>query len=110
MGRRNNRTCIICNKEYHYCPTCGEDYSKPSWYAIFDGERCHDIYDICVDYRDKKISAEEAYEKISKYDISDIDNFVPVTKNQIKEILELHNKAESKNKKTTNNTKTNKEK
>ena len=40
MGIKNNRECIICGRSYHYCPTCGADVGKPTWYAIFDGQNC----------------------------------------------------------------------
>ena len=70
MGKKNNRTCIICGNSYHFCPTCGEDAGKPTWYFIFDGQNCHDIYEVCTQYRDGEIDAKVAYEKISKLDIS----------------------------------------
>ena len=87
MGKKNNRICCICGKEYHFCPTCSEDYNKPTWYAIFDTERCHDIYEICTNYRDGIITIENAKERLSKFDLSDLENFAEATKNQIKEIL-----------------------
>ena len=93
MGKKNNRTCIICGHQYHYCSACGEDASKPSWYSIFDGQNCHDIYEVCTQYRDKKIDAKKAYELISKLDLSNIEDFVEVTKNQIKEIIRLNEEA-----------------
>ena len=90
MGRRDNRTCIICKTSYHYCPTCGEDSGKPSWYAIFDGQNCHDIYEVCTQYRDKIVDSNTAYDLISKLDISKIDNFAESTRLQIEEIMQLH--------------------
>ena len=90
MGKKNNRKCIICGHSYHFCPTCGEDAGKPTWYFIFDGENCHDIYEVCTQYRDKKIDVKKAYELISKLDLSNIEDFVEVTKNQIKEIIRLN--------------------
>lgn len=96
MGKKNNRICIICKKSYHFCPTCGEDAGKPSWYSIFDGENCHDIYEVCVGYRDKVLSAKDAYERISKLDISGLENFNEVTRNQIKEIISLNEKNTKK--------------
>ena len=90
MGKKNNRTCIICGQEYSYCSACGEDAGKPTWYFIFDGKNCHDIYEVCTQYRDKKIDAKKAYELISKLDLSNIEDFVEVTKNQIKEISRLN--------------------
>lgn len=90
MGKRNNRECIICKTPYHYCPTCGEDSGKPSWYHIFDGQNCHDIYEVCTQYRDNVIDAETAYNLISKLDLSKIDAFAESTRLQIEEIKKLH--------------------
>ena len=87
MGKKNNRVCIICGKEYRYCSACGEDAGKPTWYFIFDGQNCHDIYEVCTQYRDGEIDAKVAYEKISKLDISNIKNFAESTRIQIEEIL-----------------------
>lgn len=106
MGKKNNRVCIICGKEYRYCSACGEDAGKPTWYFIFDGQNCHDIYEVCTQYRDGEIDTKVAYEKISKLDISDLDNFPEVTQSQIKEIIA--NGKESKvvvDKTKTNNAK-----
>ena len=87
MGKKNNRVCIICGKEYRYCSACGEDAGKPTWYFIFDRQNCHDIYEVCTQYRDGEIDAKVAYEKISKLDISNIKNFAESTRIQIEEIL-----------------------
>ena len=101
-----NRICCICGRGYHYCPTCGADAGKPTWYTIFDGQNCHDIYETCVAYRDKKISTEDAYNKINKLDLSYLDSIVPATKAQITEILSFKKLKEEKStvKKVTNNT------
>jgi hypothetical protein len=87
MAKKNNRTCIICHKVYSYCPNCGEDADKPTWYFIFDGQNCHDIYEVVTAYRDEKIDVAEAYKEISKLDLSGLENFDDVTKEQINEIL-----------------------
>ena len=87
MGKKINRICCICGRSYSYCPTCGEDAGKPTWYFIFDGQNCHDIYEVCTQYRDGEIDAKVAYEKISKLDISNIKNFAEATRIQIEEIL-----------------------
>lgn len=87
MAEKNNKICIICNKEYHYCPSCHQDKNKPSWYAIFDGENCKSIYDVCTEYRDGVIDKKVAYERITKLDITDIEDFTESTKAQIKDIL-----------------------
>ena len=86
MGKLN-RTCIICGKKYSYCNNCQSDANKPTWYFIFDSQNCHDIYEVCTQYRDKEITVAQAYEKISKLDISDIKNFAESTRKQIEEIM-----------------------
>ena len=95
MGKKNNRTCIICGENYAYCPHCGEDANKPTWYFIFDGQNCHDIYEVCTQYRDGEIDVKSAYEKISKLDISNIKNFAEATRIQIDEILAKGKDAKS---------------
>ena len=107
MGKKNNRTCIICGKNYTYCPVCNSgDANKPTWYFIFDGQNCHDIYEVCTQYRDGEIDINLAYEKISKLDISNIKNFAEVTRIQIEEILAKGKDVKSVTEKVkTNNTK-----
>ena len=88
MAKQNNKTCIICGKNYTYCPVCNSgDANKPTWYFIFDGLNCHDIYEVCTQYRDGEIDAKVAYEKISKLDISNIKNFADAPRIAIQEIL-----------------------
>lgn len=94
MGIKNNKTCIICRENYSYCHSCRADANKPSWYAIFDGQNCFDIYEVCTAYRDGKIDIGEAYNRVSELDVSKLDNFVESTKNQIKEILNYKNTEE----------------
>jgi hypothetical protein len=81
---------VICGQKYHFCPRCNSDAGKPTWYHIFDGENCHDIYEVCTQYRDKEIDAETAYNLISKLDLSKIENFAESTQLQIEEIKKLH--------------------
>ena len=102
MGRQNNRTCIICGKQYHYCPNCGEDAGKPTWYFVFDGQNCHDIYDVCTNYRDGKIDVAKAYELISNLDTSEINSFQEATREQINEIIK-NGKPVNRNITFTNN-------
>lgn len=108
MGKQNNRTCIICGKKYHFCPNCNEDSSKPTWYFIFDSQNCHDIYEVCTQYRDKEITVKQAYEKISKLDISNLKNFAESTRKQIEEIISKGKETKSVNE--TENTKVNNKK
>lgn len=87
MAEKLNKQCIICGKMYSYCPSCHHDKNKPSWYAIFDGENCKNIYDVCTNYRDGIYDKKTAYDKLMKLDITDIKNFADSTKKQIEEIM-----------------------
>ena len=93
MARQVSRKCCICGQNYSYCPNCGTDASKPTWYFIFDGQNCHDIYEVCTQYRDKEIDAARAYELISKLDLSKIENFSESTQLQIAEIRKIHDES-----------------
>ena len=108
MGKKNNRTCIICGHQYHYCSTCGEDAGKPSWYSIFDGQNCHDIYEVCTQYRDKVIPVKQAYDRILKLDISNLKDFNDITKSQIEEIISKGKESKVVDKPKSDNAKVNK--
>lgn len=107
MGKKNNRTCIICGKTYSFCPVCNSgDVNKPTWYFIFDSQNCHDIYEVCTQYRDGEIDVKSAYEKISKLDISNRKDFYESTRVQIDEILSKGKEIKlDENKPKTNNAK-----
>lgn len=85
----NNRKCIICNSEYSYCPTCSHDREKPNWMTLFDNDNCHEIYNICVNYRDGNITQDKAKDKLSRCDLDKLEDFEKGTKNMIKEIMNI---------------------
>ena len=87
-----NKKCIICGTAYSYCPACGADRKKPSWYMIFDGDNCNNIYDIVTGYRDARYTIKEANEMLKKCDLSKLedDGFNATTRKQIKEILGIN--------------------
>ena len=89
VKKKNNRKCIICGKEYSYCPICGQDLKKPSWYTIFCGDNCNEIYETVTAYRDGGCTLDAARDILNGLDLSDVDNdgFNKTTRKQIKEIL-----------------------
>lgn len=87
MSDKNNKICIICGKYYHYCPSCRQDNDKPTWYNIFDGENCKNIYDIVTSYRDELIDEKKANEEMSKCDINNLKDFNPSFKKYVDKIL-----------------------
>lgn len=50
MDSLNNKTCIICGKQYKYCPNCAEFVNQPTWRALCDTDNCHTIFRIVTDY------------------------------------------------------------
>ena len=74
MGRRA-RECYLCGEKYHYCPTCSQDKSKPTWMAEFHEENCKTIFQACTDFNMKFLTKDAAKEVLSKCDISNKSNF-----------------------------------
>ena len=50
MDSLNNKTCIICGKQYKYCPNCAEFINQPTWRSLCDTDNCHTIFRIVTDY------------------------------------------------------------
>lgn len=69
------RICSVCRNSYLYCPHCGEDKLKPTWYFSFCGENCKDIYDVTAKYENGQIDANGAKVKLDKLDLSKLDKF-----------------------------------
>lgn len=83
---RKLRMCSTCRSEYRFCPRCNEDKDKPNWYFAFCSENCKDIYDITSNYSWGNISEKEAKEKLSKLNLSKINNFGESYQNTIAKI------------------------
>ncbi len=79
------RKCILCSKEYKYCPSCPKDAKKETWYAIFDSENCKNISKALTDYNLHKISKDEARNALLACDLSiQLNNHY---RNEINEII-----------------------
>ena len=84
-----NKTCAICKKKYSYCPTCASDARKPSWMAVFCCENCRTLYNVINDFRYEKISKEEAFNILSKLDLSVAEELPRNFKESFDEILSV---------------------
>lgn len=80
------RTCSVCRSSYSYCPHCGEDKLKPTWYFSFCGENCKDIYNVTAKYENGQIDANGAKVKLDKLDLSKLDKFGASYKSSIEKI------------------------
>ena len=74
MGRRN-RECYLCGESYQYCPTCSQDFAKPSWMSEFHNESCKNIFDICTRFNMGMISKIEAQDELKSCDLTNKENF-----------------------------------
>lgn len=86
MAKKKQRTCIVCRGKYSYCPVCGEDRNKPTWYAVCCSEECHTVLKAIADYTNKVISKEEASEILSQIDKAKLDTMCVYT-DSINEII-----------------------
>lgn len=86
MLNNKMRTCSVCRSSYSYCPHCGEDKSKPTWYFTFCGENCKNIYDVTSKYENGQIDINSAKKKIDELDLSNLDKFGASYKSSIEKI------------------------
>jgi hypothetical protein len=64
------RKCVLCGKEYEFCPTCNKDKHKPMWYKLYHDENCKNIFDALNNYHFELTTKEEAKDILSKCDLS----------------------------------------
>lgn len=82
-----NRICIVCGKQYKYCPDCGDYSDQPTWRDTYDTDNCHKIFQIMTDYLSFDI-----YDKPSaKRRIQELDTSVITNEKLKREVNELLN-------------------
>lgn len=84
---RNNRTCVICGKEYSFCPSCATRNTEPAWKTLFHDENCMKIYEAVNAYATKTSSLAEAKKAIADLDLSYKDKIQGNFKKYLEEIL-----------------------
>lgn len=89
VNKNNNRVCVICGTRYSYCPSgCAEDKGKPSWMTVFHDDNCRNIYYTCANYEIGHYGTkDQAKKKLKKLDLSNQENFNPVIKDWIDDIM-----------------------
>lgn len=85
----HERKCIICGKEYRYCPKCDEFKNMPTWMFEFESENCRKIYyDIVNPFAFGHITKEEAIERLKTCDLSNKDAFNAEVKSVLGQLVE----------------------
>lgn len=87
MPKDLNATCSICGKGYHLCMTCNEVKSFTPWRSIVDTVNCYKIFLSIKDYTNKAKTKEIAKSELVRFDLSEVDDFVPEIRDVVKEIL-----------------------
>ena len=63
----DNKTCVMCGKQYKYCENCPSKYNTTeTWRNIFCSEECRELYQIYNGYKGGKITDKQAYKRLSK--------------------------------------------
>lgn len=75
MAEKKMRKCAVCRQDYHFCPRCGEDKNKPTWYFTFCSADCKEIYRTTSDFEGGYITAKEAKDALDKLDMSRLLSF-----------------------------------
>lgn len=81
------RKCLLCQKEYKYCPYCAEDAYKPKWMFLFHDKNCSEIFDVLQRHEQEFYTDEEAINRLKKLDLTVLENATETVKNQVKRIL-----------------------
>ena len=89
-----NRKCVVCGKEYSYCPSCGQDSDKPGWMTTFCGENCRSVYHACAGHYAGQLKDEEVKKMLEKCDLSNKENFTESVQKVIDNIC-VNNKEEN---------------
>ena len=87
MAKRGTRKCIICGKEYVYCPHCGNGSKEETWRYLYDSELCLNVFNVLSKYQFKHITKEEAKAEIEKLEIPKDVKFTGEVKKQVDEIV-----------------------
>lgn len=83
---KKNRKCAVCRTEYSYCPHCGEDKDKPTWYFTFCSSNCKDIYDVTSKFENRQLTIGKAKKMLDTLDLSKLDNFGDSYKSSVAKI------------------------
>lgn len=68
MDNYNNRTCVVCGKEYHACHDCEEArlINHSRWRNSCDVPECFQVLLVLTDYYNKVIDKSTARELLDK--------------------------------------------
>jgi len=83
---RGKRKCLVCGKEYTYCPQCGHGDAAETWRYLYDDEKCKQIFRVVSDYAFKHIDKKTAKGRLEALNLKGM-MFTEDIGKQISEIL-----------------------
>lgn len=89
MAKRGTRHCLICGKQYIYCPNCGGGNKEETWRYLYDSEDCMEVFNILSRYINKHIDKEEAKSQYKALKISKDKKFTAEIQKQVDEIIKV---------------------
>lgn len=95
----SNRKCICCGEKYQYCPSCGNDRLKETWYSAFCSETCKDLWQTLSKYSMGFINKSQAIELINTLPLKDKSKYVTCVQRDLGKLFEKevkHNKSVTK--------------
>ena len=91
--RKYHKTCVVCGKEYEYCPNCAKYNTLPKWHTIFHDENCKTIFEICNSFVGGDITKEEAKAALAKCDLKNMKAFTKSIQQNIRDIQSADKKV-----------------
>jgi len=88
----HERNCIVCGKQYRYCPKCAQYSNMEKWHIEYCNEQCKNTYSTINKYMFKHIDKDTAKMLLEGNDISQNSNLLPKWKEVINEILKIEEK------------------
>ena len=84
----SNRKCICCGEKYQYCPSCGNDRLKETWYSAFCSETCKDLWKTLSEYSMELINKSQAIELINTLPLKDKSKYVACVQRDLGKLFE----------------------
>ena len=86
--RNDNKTCILCGKQYKYCEGCPGKYNVlETWRNIFCSENCREVYHVFDLLKAGKMTEKNANKELKKLDTSMIKTFKEPMKSMLTVVL-----------------------
>jgi L-rhamnose mutarotase len=78
------RKCLFCQNSYVYCGHCREYQKYPEWMALFDTEKCYDLYNAVGGYYAGINTIEDVKKALDKHNVTDYSIFSKGLQDKIK--------------------------